>query len=172
VFSLSETYDNILLWSHYADGHQGYCVGFDAAQLKKAVAKKLHFASERERSELLQVRYQQDYPVLNAFDARVEPIELLNTSLTVKSKVWQYEQEWRLIIIYATNKTVTLPQGVIVKVILGAWMPDEARQALKGELAKKDEEIEILQARLRRDSFGLDFGPTDDVRLWGNRNRG
>ena len=33
VLSLSKSYNHQLLWSHYADSHKGYCVGYDVSVL-------------------------------------------------------------------------------------------------------------------------------------------
>jgi len=33
IFSLSKSKNNLLMWSHYADSHKGYCIGFDHEML-------------------------------------------------------------------------------------------------------------------------------------------
>ncbi len=35
ILSFSTICDNILMWSHYADNHQGFCIGFDPNSFKK-----------------------------------------------------------------------------------------------------------------------------------------
>lgn len=30
IYSLSETRENILMWSHYANNHKGFCLGFES----------------------------------------------------------------------------------------------------------------------------------------------
>lgn len=163
VFSLSKNCDDILLWSHYADGHKGYCVGFDTQLLYRAVKHKLRFAPKIAQ-ELFEVQYAKDFPKLAYFETGDEiqkKIELLNKSLTVKSTVWHYEQEWRLAIMYTTDKNVVLPEGVITTVILGASMPEKEQHEIKQELARRTRPVELLKAKTHKDSFGLDFIPID-----------
>jgi hypothetical protein len=165
VLSLSRTCKNILLWSHYADGHQGYCVGFDTAQLRQLVNLKRHLwlkAAEK----MFKVHYPEDnaFPKLLFFGVgptMEEKMELLNKSLSVKSKVWEYEEEWRYIIMYATDKKVVLPEGVITTVILGASMPEKAQREIKQELAKRAKSVKLLKAETLKDSFGLEIIPVD-----------
>ena len=35
IFSLSRIQKHIVMWSHYADAHKGFCVGFEVDKLKK-----------------------------------------------------------------------------------------------------------------------------------------
>lgn len=39
VICFSSSKNNILLWSHYANGHTGFAVGFDTQKLTKAVGE-------------------------------------------------------------------------------------------------------------------------------------
>ena len=79
--SFSEKYDNILMWSYYADSHKGVCLGYDLSKLdpddseQKAVfssIKKVWYSSER----------------YNDRDGSYTPF--------VKAQEWSHEQEWRL----------------------------------------------------------------------------
>lgn len=40
ILSTSLTSDNILMWSHYADNHKGFCVGFDSVKLFDTIKGK------------------------------------------------------------------------------------------------------------------------------------
>jgi len=33
IIALSSRWDSILMWSHYANNHKGYCIGFDSKKL-------------------------------------------------------------------------------------------------------------------------------------------
>ncbi|MDH5571152.1 MAG: DUF2971 domain-containing protein, partial [Gammaproteobacteria bacterium] len=78
-FSISNT--NILLWSHYANSHEGLCIAFDATSSPFA--------------ECLKVKYQDEYPCLEfpiPCDARgFKPV-------LTKSSSWAYEDEYRSIL--------------------------------------------------------------------------
>lgn len=37
IYSLTSKSDNLLMWSHYADSHKGFCVGFDKFELFRLI---------------------------------------------------------------------------------------------------------------------------------------
>ncbi len=82
----SEVNDNILLWSHYADGHKGICLEFNT--------------SFPMFSKLKDVKYSLDFPLINPikmmYGSKDEIIEEVNKPLFTKYKSWCYEKEWRL----------------------------------------------------------------------------
>jgi hypothetical protein len=70
VFSLTANYENILLWSHYADKHRGFCIGFDARKLYLFCInylKNLESRSLRGNQSIIfrDVRYTRNYPFIN-----------------------------------------------------------------------------------------------------------
>jgi len=54
VLSMSKNEKNFLLWSHYADSHSGYCIGFDRDKLYKDLPGWLG-----------PIKYQEDFPLHN-----------------------------------------------------------------------------------------------------------
>src|ERR1051326_3383695 len=78
VYCLSPDPCNALMWSHYSRNHRGICLEFCSRTTLFNGARK--------------VRYQKEYPsfLLHDQDTYLE-------MLLVKSDVWSYEQEWRLI---------------------------------------------------------------------------
>lgn len=55
IYCLSATNNSILMWSHYADEHRGYCLGFEAGDTTP------FFGAAQE------VRYSDTYPVVDVF---------------------------------------------------------------------------------------------------------
>lgn len=89
VFCLSETQDNLLMWSHYAHNHTGVVIEFLSL---KEVDSPLILAQP--------VRYQDQMPRLNFEDMMgLNPFtrKVLDTITLTKSNVWEYEKEWRII---------------------------------------------------------------------------
>lgn len=93
--SLSETYDNILLWSHYCQSHTGFVIAIEIDESDSHVQK---------------VSYRNDLP---AFDigwyfsikedeiddedkADSKEIDYLLKDFAIKSEHWGYEKEWRV----------------------------------------------------------------------------
>ncbi len=100
VCCFSEVFDNLLLWSHYTDGHKGVCLEFDPEHLKKI-----------DNSILFETKYTDDFPhVYGAGD--------IQRAITTKSTCWNYEKEQR--IVCPREGSVKFPQEAITSVIFGA----------------------------------------------------
>ncbi len=98
-FCLANDADNILLWSHYADGHEGYCLQFD----------KKPFENHTTIWPL-----EVGYDAHNKFPPYREFVEVLDKGgeelakhvLGVKAKEWEYENEYRAFICKEENKKI------------------------------------------------------------------
>lgn len=90
ICSFSERNDSLLMWSHYANQHQGICVEYD-------------FLDDNEFRAFLQpVFYDDKLFKLKTMD-HVTGLSQLIGSL-VKSKDWEYENEWRLTLLQTVTK--------------------------------------------------------------------
>lgn len=78
IISFTESIDNILMWSHYANSHKGMAIGFNP---------KHDFFKGLQR-----VRYTTQRP-----DLRKEFPNIVGVELFFKSEQWIYEKEWRLV---------------------------------------------------------------------------
>lgn len=103
VGCLCTDYKNRLMWSHYANGHKGFCIEYDFSVPCK------------ERSELLvlPVVYSRERPkfpwsVALAADKNSDAVKndgarAMIRSLVTKDDAWQYEDEWRIITLQCRN---------------------------------------------------------------------
>lgn len=84
VACFSERCDDLLLWSHYGNGHRGFCLEFST---DCDLFTKTH-----------RVRYSDQMPRGNIADALINADEAfwLGMILT-KAPCWSYEKEWRVI---------------------------------------------------------------------------
>ena len=112
-----------LMWSHYANSHLGFVVGFDMSSdffkrlfLANMDPKKINYVSER------------PLKFFNEFSPDMK--EFFYT----KGDVWEYENEWRMIaplelpLAWAEGKPKgvhVLPRKAVSEVIFGARMSDE-----------------------------------------------
>lgn len=88
--SFSETNDNILMWSHYANCHKGIVLEFD-------------FPEEYIENLIYKVSYKSSLPSLDHAAAWIsvqeesaESNDIILSDLSIKSSHWSYEREWRL----------------------------------------------------------------------------
>ncbi|MCR3907558.1 DUF2971 domain-containing protein [Aeromonas hydrophila] len=155
VLSLSRQYDNALMWSHYADYHRGFVVGFRYANpedLKENV-------EDMKAGNIIPyiVDYSKNKPVYtpssNGFDMSV---------LLTKDDVWKYEAEERAF-------TWSEPPGVhpydrakrLHCVIAGAKISKDDLALLRNAVQQASKElgrkIKFKQARLSEKTYDLEF---------------
>lgn len=117
VICLSEDSDNILMWSHYAQYHQGVVIGFDPCQLNSMTGYEIH-----------KVRYSDKRPLMTFQGNGVPAHEDIVGIIASKAKLWSYENEWRILaplneLKYLPDTDIySLPVGgsCITRVILGS----------------------------------------------------
>jgi len=131
--SLSKTNRNILMWSHYAQNHQGFIIGFDA--------KHEYF-----NSGVSEIIYSDKRPSLNPFQK-----EQAESVFLTKSTDWAYEQEVRKSMaftgkepldslpkstdeVYESVKLFKYPKSAISSVIFGWKSTPELRKNVLGIL--------------------------------------
>ena len=100
VLSLAARWDCPLMWSHYSDGHRGFCVEYDMNDHACLNLKPVNYALNRsiKISDLI------DWKVHKSAAAEQS---VLDTYLFAKSPQWRYEREWRDI--HSTNGAKASP---------------------------------------------------------------
>lgn len=142
MVSLSSKSTNVLLWSHYAEKHQGICLKF-----RTDVAGDPFFGTAR------QIRYRPEFPTFRSLsDDHDEQIEAL---LLTKGSAWRYEGEWRLINTKRRGHDAFDPT-CLVAVIFGWRMPARQRRKV----------LDWVEARGSRiQAYRCDPSPTNGYRL-------
>ncbi|MFS0687807.1 DUF2971 domain-containing protein [Sporosarcina sp. 179-K 8C2 HS] len=87
VACFTETHDNILMWSHYAQNHEGICIEYDFSSLDY---------TSRTIQSLSPVKYTNKLFDTNDYSNRT-PIDEIQLAALSKFDSWEYENEWRLI---------------------------------------------------------------------------
>jgi hypothetical protein len=106
VCCFSEKVDDPLMWSHYADGHRGFCLEFDTR------FEPFHKA--------FKVTYSKEIPSINPTHVLLESdTDPLMPMITTKADCWAYEQEWRIFHREA-DKAYTCPVESLTGIYLGA----------------------------------------------------
>ncbi len=146
IFSMSARRDDLLMWSHYADGHKGICLEF-------ATREETLFGCTIE-----QVRYEKEYPVFNA--SKEPGQEYVRRYLTTKSQHWSYEEEWR-ILHYDRHGRQHFPAEELSGVILGAKISPRDQKTILEILAKRASRPALYKAKIKNNEFGLDIQPLD-----------
>jgi hypothetical protein len=145
IYSLTTERNNFLMWSHYANSHKGICIGFDTMVLTDYVTKFLG-----------KVTYQKDLPKYRLFEVFNESFRRVYLT---KSRIWQYEQEYRLVKMFGVQQMVKIPLDGIVEVILGCNVPQEEKELVQSIISMNNPNCELYEARLSKTKFALDVVP-------------
>ena len=95
VVCLSEVYGSMLMWSHYARNHTGFCIEYDFKE------------SDMFYKHLYPVTYTKDRYAVSKADMLSENTEWIYKTTCRKSNVWAYEKEWRIV---TANFNKVMPQ--------------------------------------------------------------
>jgi len=143
ICSFSAIGDHMLMWSHYADNHKGFCVEYDCREGTKL--KEL----------ALPVKYSESIPKVSATDLVGErQQETIDLFWLTKSSVWSYEQEWR-VMMQKGNKYYQAPSK-ITSITFGAKMPIDDRVTIINIL-RDEEQIAFKEAVLADNEFKLEI---------------
>lgn len=152
VCSFSARLDSMLMWSHYADQHRGFCIEYDVSNLPPT-----NFCN----------RFM--YPVIyqdEVFDASTvlkngDNYNNLRPTLIAlaKAKDWQYEEEWRIIIGHGIFKEIGVPFNMPnpKAVYLGAMIQEKDATEIKDICEKK--EIPVFRMEQERNCFRMKERP-------------
>jgi len=140
ILSMSAIRDNLLMWSHYANKHQGVCVGF------KVVPIDPFFGN------CYPVIYREEYPETAISDSE---IEITNTAFLTKSSDWAYEREYRIIENINGPGLYKFPSHLLSEIIIGCQAPIELREKVIGMARNHPTKPQVFQAEIAPREFRL-----------------
>lgn len=106
IYSTSAKNDSLLMWSHYSNSHTGFCFGIDTNQLMENLTVE----------SIGKVKYATQYPLISPLD---EGLDQLRKQLLYKSDGWNYEKEYRILLMHRANKSVRITLNCINSIYLG-----------------------------------------------------
>jgi Protein of unknown function (DUF2971) len=146
VYCLSPDPCLTLMWSHYSRNHRGICLEFALDSSKVRAAQK--------------VRYQKGYPPLLLHES-----ESRLNMLLIKSDVWAYEQEFRLICpryrdmenhpLMMDGNYLSLGAHDLKSVIVGCQADDVTTKALKTLVEEHAPTVAFRQAKRTPNKYRL-----------------
>ncbi len=152
IFSLSRRWNSILMWSHYANCHRGFCIGYWFNKLMKS--------NNFDKSGY--VDYRKDYPTIKPRAPKKDEAMIINFFIETftKSDEWTYEEEFRLYKGFFPNiplphdRLFNIPDDFIAEVILGINISDD----YKAEICDlcKLKKIPVYQAQKGEYRFEID----------------
>ncbi|NOX47778.1 MAG: DUF2971 domain-containing protein [Chlorobi bacterium] len=141
ILSLTGNPLNYLMWSHYGNKHTGYCIGFDKCILNDIV-----------QGVLSPVTYDLRIPKLRLFESIGN---FHKKQLATKYKIWDYEEEYRIVKGDASKQVIKYPKEMIKRVYLGCKMKYPNKTKIISFIKSNDIECEVFQLTLDNQVFKL-----------------
>jgi hypothetical protein len=143
VLSLTMDPLNFLMWSHYAEKHCGYCIGFNTKKLYDTVM-----------GALSPVTYTEKIP----FFPLIEDLAtFFKRVFCTKGLFWEYEKEYRIIKHLAAKEKVRYNLEIINEVYFGVKMKREDRQKIKAFVEENNMiNCKIFEIILSKGRFALE----------------
>jgi hypothetical protein len=154
ITCFSEEYDNILMWSHYANKHDGICIAYD---FKKSIelqtlALPIRYDNNRPIISEKELKYCKQEPIIN----RASLTKLLIDSLLIKSDSWKYENEWRVILPKEKLNDDNLFSDSIVSIYFGVKVSNETIiDTIKAIKESNHSHIKFYKMKMHDSSFSL-----------------
>ena len=154
VFCLSETHDNLLMWSHYARNHKGAVVKF--LSLPEVDSPLISAQPVRYSAHMPRLTFAS---LMDFDDARRSVLETITLS---KSEVWAYEKEWRIIAALcdkaADCEYLPYAREEVGAIYLGCNMLREDKDEIVDIARLQYANAKIFQAKKHEGEFALTFG--------------
>jgi hypothetical protein len=150
VSCFSEINDSIVMWSHYADKHRGFCIEYDFKSLPLINKTSVLLYPVVYQSELFDIT---DY--IKSEKNSLSILLGIRAAIT-KSKEWEYEREWRLIrpfeiFTQEMEQDVPLPTAIYAGVRISSENNDFLKQYCKRT------KISLFQAEMDEHKFKINF---------------
>lgn len=149
ICSLTSKNNNLLMWSHYANAHKGFCIGFDKFELFDAT-----------QGVLGRVIYTDSFPMTPMFgDNQGASLSFL---IMTKSKHWEYEDEYRITKLLAPRSIFKLNDTAIKEIVLGCRINPNSRAEIIKTVRNKSSKIKIYDSVIDDKEFKLNLVEVDD----------
>ena len=158
ITCFSKKSDEILMWSHYANKHTGFCVEYDFSKCTNWAALITLFPViySKSRPHFPMSIFEQsnnfkDITVKEDNDSIISLIRLL----LIKSDIWRYEEEWR--IIGLQNQLIDkhlLELDIVTKIYLGANISEKNEKEIV-DIAKS-KGIPVYRYIMNQEQYTLD----------------
>lgn len=164
ILCLTELPDNIMMWTHYAESHQGIVLQFRSVpKLDSAwgVARPVQYLADMPR--LLDNDFLADMGSgLVSMDAE----SIMDRLVYTKSAEWAYEREWRVFAgggrnSHAFHEDLAFNKLELDAVIVGCRMPKEDRTAFAVSTRRLYPHASLLQAEKAGNQFCLEIKPLE-----------
>ena len=126
IYSLSRVADDELMWAHYGESHQGFCIEYNLQRL---------ILEARNQWDVVDVAYSETPPTLTVDDIarQGEHSHIVQTLVGHKSRRWEYEDELR--IVTTTSGANYYAQSAVTGIYFGCRCSVENTEKIRSRLS-------------------------------------
>ena len=135
-----------MMWSHYADGHKGFCIEYDFSKMTDLSLLPFPVVYTDKR-----IKMPWKAAIHPSKEETIETAKTMMTALLTKDAEWSYEQEWRILVQQDNDPNVKMPKPSCVYV--GSMCNEENRQRLCS--IANSLSIPIKQMKIDRGEYAL-----------------
>ncbi|WP_168195940.1 DUF2971 domain-containing protein [Nissabacter sp. SGAir0207] len=149
VLSLSENYNCPLMWSHYADQHKGFCIGYEILEDRSAVIHPVDYSGNRfiTTSQVYDMLFGISNSIKKTAKEEIKKVILLN-----KARPWEYEKEYRVI-----GEQGLQPSSFRLKdVTFGLRFNESAMFSVMRALEQRTGDVNFYKVSISEKSFDLE----------------
>jgi Protein of unknown function (DUF2971) len=149
VSCFSTKNNSILMWSHYANKHQGICLEFTTGKyplVKIASDSTLHVFK---KVKYLKADRYPEVSLKNFLDGSPKTLK----AFLCKAFDWRYEKEWRLVVDHGEDG-ICYQKESLSGVIFGLNMEDDLKEKVRASLAGSPDVI-FYQAKRSKTKYGV-----------------
>ncbi len=166
VISFTTDPHHPLMWSHYTTDGSGFVIGYDTEELRELTGLN---------GSLRAVEYADRPPPILGPRVLVSPESNLPILLSIKSRHWSYENEWRLIVELSRTmgtgaadqlgqpmNLLQIPNRAVVSVFYTERTPEATVELVRNRLAERNNRFRAERPRkliLSFESYGYQEAP-------------
>lgn len=141
IACFSETFDNELMWAHYAANYSGLCIGYSAPKLRDQLP---------DPAQLVRVAYV-DAPINLSKHDKIDFVKAAQKILSQKKYNWAYEREWRVMGDHPGRLPYT--GDIVIVVYLGSRISAPNKQRIMNGLRGRNVNFYQMKVAGYRHSF-------------------
>ncbi len=144
ISCFSEVNDELLMWSHYAGKHTGFCLEFDAKYAPFNSAKAVNYREHMPYVDASKLLIEKNYE---------EVLDLFST----KSTSWKYEREWRIRSSSQMNECLTYPAEALTGIYFGPRTSRDVMDIVYLIIQGTTPACKFWQGRISKTAFKVEF---------------
>ena len=149
ICSLTDSFNNMLMWTHYASNHEGFVVEYDVSELRKL--------NEMQMEDFSYVCYSDEVLQRNLFSKNADN-EVVN-AIYHKASCWCYEKEIRSVVYRAKKQDyyeIKLNDACISGIILGSYFMTKTKGKIPSFLKEWKENNKLFYMQLLSHKYELE----------------